>query len=187
MVNSIVGGLRSRLIFDSTFKVLNDSLIALGWFAGGRHHSPITFVPDEQDVETQVPLNTLALSDENVTSDDIELGSKLADNVRYFYLDFFAEEDALGKHVIGDCRDILEGRMLSIGRTGPVIPVYDFSQATPPLVFYAAVDNVRIDRAHSFPHPWAKHWYSIQFTLTDTYSDDGTTEPPSGGGYMGGY
>lgn len=168
----IVGGLRSRLIFDSTYKVINDGLTALGWFAGGRHHAPVTFVPDEQDVETEVPLNTLALSDENVSSAEIELGSMLSDNTRTFYLDFFAEEDALGKHLIGDCRDLLQGRMPSIGRTGPAIAIYDFRQATPPVVFYVQVEGVRIDRAHNFPHPWAKHWYSIQFDLVDSYSDE---------------
>jgi hypothetical protein len=172
MTTSIVGGIRSRLIFDSLYNTINNGLTALGWFESGRRYAPVTFLAEEQETSTEIPLNTLALSDENVSSMDIELGSVLADMTRYYYVDFFAESDVLGKQLIGDVRDLLEGRMPDLGPPGPVINVYDYRQATPPIVFACQVLNVRVDRAHSWTQPWLRHWYSCQLTLIDTYGTD---------------
>jgi len=168
----IVGGLRSRLIFDSTYQTVKDGLTALGWFETGRRHAPINLVDEPQDTDEEVPLNTLAVSDENVRSENWELGSILAEKVRWFYVDLFAESDSLGKHLIGDVADLLEGRFASIGRAGPVIYVYDYRQTTPTAVFTCDVMNLRIDRAHGWNRPWLRHWYSIQFQVVDFYADD---------------
>lgn len=170
---TVVGGLRSRLIFDSTFKVVNDGLTALGWFGAGRHHQPITVIPEEVNTAIEVPMNTLAVSDENVSDTPQEMGSVLAEFTRYFYVDFFAESDELGKHVIGDVHDILEGRMPSIGRAYPIIPVYDFRMGASPTVMFACdVMSVRTERAHMFNQPWLRHWWSVQFQLIDYYTNE---------------
>lgn len=171
-MTTLVGGLRSRMVFDSCYKVINDSLTALGWFGPSRRHAPINFTAGEQNTLVEVPLNTLALSDENVSSTPWELGSELAEHTRWYYVDFFAEDDAVGKHLIGDVRDILEGRLPSIGRRGATMPVYDMRQATPPVLFSCEVANCRIDRAHDYSHEWLRHWYSVQFVLLDYYGDE---------------
>lgn len=184
------GGLRSRMIEMSTFETIKTALTALDWFASGRRHQPIILVNEAQEpTGDPIAFNTLALSSENVASSDEELGSLLAEHRRSYYVDFFAESDALGQHVIGDVKDILEGRMPSLGRSNPIIDVYDYRQATPPQVFYVEVEGVTIDRAHGFPQPWARHWFSVQFTLIDYYSDDGTADilaPPAPGGIVDG-
>jgi len=167
-----VGGLRSRLIFDSVYHTIKDGLKYLGWFDGGRRHAPIFFVAEPQETETEIPLNTVALSDENINSKPIELGSELAEHTRWFYVDMFAEDDAVGKHLIGDIKDILEGRMPSIGRSGPVVDIYDYRMATPQQVATCYVQNVQVDRAHGWNKPWLRHWYSVQFQLVDTYSSE---------------
>jgi hypothetical protein len=172
-MTGIVGGLRARLVFDSTFKVLSDGLTALGWFAPGRRHQPVSLVDEPPDTDLEVPLNTLALSDENVTSADWELGgSSLVEKTRFLYVDLYAENDSLGKHLIGDVADLLEGRFPSIGRSAPVVAVYDYRQTSPSLITVCNVENLRVDRAHGWTRPWLRHWFSIQFQLVDVYQGD---------------
>jgi hypothetical protein len=168
-----VGGLRARLIKDSCYFTLVDALTTLGWFDPTRRHQPITMVAEQQDLTVEIPLNTLALFAEGRGPTlDWELGSTFSQHSRLYYVDFFAESDALGEHVIEDVRDILEGRMPSIGRADPIINVMDYTQATPTQLFYVDVEGVRQDRAHNFPQPYLRHWFSLQFTLTDYYGDE---------------
>lgn len=187
-MTEIVGGLRARLVDDSLYYALKTALTTLGWFSGGRQHLPIDFVNEARDPVglPEIALNTLALSGENISDQPGELGSQFSEFTRYYYIDFFAESDALGKHLIGDVKDLLQGRMASAGRSNPIVPVFDWRQATPSLIFQVEVDNVKIDRAHGFPHPWTRHWFSCQFTLTDWY---GSEDDANGllGGYAGGY
>jgi len=168
----IVGGLRSRLIFDSLFAVLDDGLTALGWLSPPvpRRNLPVSLVAEQQDVSHEVALNTVALSDENVSSTPWEMGSQLAEDTRNYYIDFFGESDAVAKHVIGDLRDLVMGKMPDIGPAGPVINVYDYRQSPAPFIFGVDVINVRVDRSHDTTHPWLRHWYSIQLQLLDYFN-----------------
>lgn len=170
---AIVGGLRTRLIFDSIYNMINDSLTSLGWFGAGREHLPIQFLAEPVDEENEIALNTLALFAEDGSSLDIELGSNYATHNRNYYLDFYAENHALGEHLIYDVRDIIEGRMPSIGRIAPVASVYDYRVTpTPPEIFVVEFDFVQIDRAHDFIKPWQKHWWSCSFVMQDEYGDE---------------
>ena len=169
----VAGGLRSRLILYNLFNMLNSSLTDLGWFNPGRRHKPISFVIEEQDLTSEVKINTLALSDEAISSTPWEIGSTLTEDTRWHYLDFFAENDAVGKDLIGDCRDILLGKLASVGRVSPTLDVFDLTQATPPRIFSCDIITVRVDRSHDYTYPWLRHWYSIQFSLFDYYSASG--------------
>lgn len=169
---TIVGGLRARLIRDSLFHMLHDSLSSLGWFSANRRHQPLIFTGTDIDRLTEVPLNTLVLSDDNLTEVDFELGSNGVESTWTYYVDFYAEDDSVGKHLIHDVRDILGGRMSTIGRTHPVCPVYDYRQATPSLIFYVDLERIVVDRAHDFPKMWQKHWYACRFDVIDAYADE---------------
>lgn len=176
----VVGGLRGRLIFDSIFVTLQSGLTALGWINGDgpRHHQPVTLVMEQQDVYTEVPINTMALTDENVVSDPWEIGSVLSEDTRYYYIDFFGESDAVSKHIIGDVRDLLLGKMPDIGPTGPEIKVYDYRvKPNPPKLFSVEIMNVRVDRSHEMGRPWLRHWYSIQFQAIDYYNTNADADP----------
>ena len=169
----VVGGLRVRLTFESVFNMVNDSLTALGWFDAGRSHGDVTFRSEPVDSEDEVPLNTLVLVGEDRTSSDIELGSVYAEHTRIFYLDFYAESYSLGEHVIYDLQDLLEGRYPSIGRGAPTVTVYDYRVTpTPTEISVAEISDVIVDRARQFIKPWQKHWWSIQFIVTDEYGDE---------------
>ena len=57
-----------------------------------------------------IQLNTIAISDEEITTSDVELGSVLAEHRLLFYIDIYAESKAIGRHLSGDIKDILEGQ-----------------------------------------------------------------------------
>jgi hypothetical protein len=168
----VVGGTRVRIVYDSIYNEINRALTALGWFDAGREHLPITFRTLPVDDETGVPPNTLVLVSEDEFFNESELGSPYGEHTRQYYLDFYAESQPLGEHVIFDCRDILEGRMASIGRDGPVIPLMNYSIATPVEIGTLDVEFVQVDRGHLFQYPWQKFWYSCSFTILDYYGNE---------------
>lgn len=167
-----VGGLRARLVRDSLFYMLRDSLTALGWFTSQASHQPVTFVTEPTQADQAVPLNTLALADDDVGGEDIEMGSGLAEQSWTFFVDFYAENDPIGLHLIRDVKDLLEGRMGSIGRSRPTLIVKDWTLATPVPVFVCQIEDVRTARAHDFPNAWKQHWHTCSFTIVDTYANE---------------
>jgi len=168
----IVGGLRARLIRDSVFHAVDDALRALGWYEPSSNRSQVSFRAYPYPLEEQVPPNTLALSDENDSGDEMELGSKLTEFTWAMYVDVYGEDDAIALHLAGDVADILAGRMPSVGRGRPAIDVYDYTLATPVVIFGVEVFDVRKDRAHGFPQPWLRFWRSVTFNLVDSYDDE---------------
>lgn len=167
-----VGGLRARLIHDSLFYMLRDGLRALGWLTAGPSHAPITFLAEPTQADQEVPINTVALADDDSRGEDLELGSNYAEQRWTFFVDFYAENDPIGLHLIRDVKDLLEGRMPSIGRTRPVVYVYDWTLATPAVIFACEIENVSTARAHDWPQAWLKHWHSCTFTVVDAYANE---------------
>lgn len=185
---TIVGGLRSRLIRDSIYEMLRAALADLGWFDEVASRSQISFLADASPPDVEVPFNTLALAGEGETGEDIELGSQLQETRWEMWVDFYGENTSLSLHLIRDVKDILQGRMPSIGRTGPVVNVYDYTLATPVVIFNVDIEDVRTDRAKGFPQPWLRAWHSCGFTVVDTYDNENVDDtPPSSGGSSGGF
>lgn len=171
-MTTIVGGLRARLIHDSLWNCLHGALGRLGWLLPNQQFMPINFIASRVPAQTEVPLNTLALSDEAMRSVDLELGSTAVETRWTYYVDFYAENDVIGKHLIHDIRDVLGGRMSTIGRNDPSVVVYDYRQATPLRVFTVGIENVLVDRAHDFPKPYQQHWYACRFEVVDAFGDE---------------
>lgn len=167
-----VGGLRARLIRDSVYNAINNALADLGWFEASANRAPVTFRPAPCPLDEQVPPNTLALSDENNDAADLELGSALAEFTWSMFVDIYGEDDAVALHLAGDVADILAGRMPSVGRSRPVIDVYDYTLATPVVIFTVEVIEVHKDRAHGYPQPWLRFWRSVPFKVVDSYTDE---------------
>jgi len=170
---TIVGGLRSRLIYDSIRIEIERALGQIGWFDAGRQHLPINFVALPIDDSQEIPLSTLVLVGGNaVDPEPLELGTDYAEHKRVYYLDFYAENQSVGEHLIFDCKGILEGRMPSISRGSPTIQIYDYTQATPPVMATVEIDNVEVDKGHVFNYPYQKYWYSCMFEVTDVYGNE---------------
>lgn len=185
-MTGVIGGLRNRLILKAFHDTVRGGLGELGWLDAGRAHTPLTIVARQFHLDEEVPINTVACSTANITPEDLELGSGLAEHVIEAYVDVYGENDSLAAHVADDVVALLSGRFSGVGRADPSIEVWNWSLATPVPIFVVQVEDVRRDRARDFPHPWQRHWYVARCELVDTYDDD--YEPVLvGGGYAGGY
>jgi hypothetical protein len=166
-MTAIEGGLRARLIRDSFEELVRETLQARGWFDSGRAHLPINLLSAPAAWDQPIEYNSLAVVVEDVTDEEGELGSNLMIDSWTAYADFFAENEQVGIHLIHDIRDSLRGKIPSIGRTGAIMPVYDFTLATPVVAFYCNIENVITDRAVGFPQPWMQFMYSARAILVD--------------------
>lgn len=161
----IIGGLRDRLIHDALYRLVEEILTTLGWMNPGRQHAPINLVPVAVDEHDEIPANTLTVSPEDVDGTDAEMGSLLEERRTGYWIDFYAEDDAVGKDLIGDLRDALKGKMA--GRTGPVLDVFDTTLATPALAFSCVLEGIRTDRAHGFTEAHRRHWFELALEVVD--------------------
>lgn len=159
---ALTGGLRDRMLLQAFYVAIQDHMTTLGWFDSGRQHSPIVMV-DQYPGEDEPPvINTLAISLGNVTPRRAELGSNIVNQETFMYADFYAESDALSRHVSGDVAAFLINN--------PVVPVKDLSNVAEPIDFYAYVedDSVAIDRPTTATNAWQKHWAIVSWAVEDT-------------------
>lgn len=167
-----VGGLRARLIRDSFEYLLRSSLGDRGWFDANRRHEPVTIVSAPADWDEPMAMNTIAVNASNVDDIPGEMGSNYTEDTWTYYVDFYAENEVLGMDVANDIRDILRGKLPSIGREATSFDVYDFSDATPPVIFQCELENVIVDRARGAVQPWEKFWFAIRCDVIDAYGDE---------------
>ena len=171
-MTAYVGDLRARLIRDSLYNMMKGSLTQRGWFDDNRRHLPINLIPKAMDWNDEIPLNTIALVMDTIQDTEAEMGSDLSDNRQVCYFDFYAESEDVGMGVAAEMKDIIRGKMPSIGRSRPVLDVLDYTMATPAVIFYCDIENVVQDRATGFAKPWMRYWFTVRFTLIDTYGDE---------------
>lgn len=168
-MTNYTGGIRFRMIYDSLYHMIYDSMEELGWFDAHMSHSPVLFPYESVENSTEIPLNTLALSDSDMSDYEHELGSNMGEITWTMYVDFYAENKGIGLHVINDVRDVMQGRMPAAGRTHPILEVFDYSLATPTEIFYCEIEDVMVDKAIDFPEPYRKNWYTCRFQIVDHY------------------
>jgi hypothetical protein len=166
----IAGGLRDRLIEMAVRRVITEGLQALGWFSEGRAHAPIHVVAEPVDTDREVPANTLAITPDPFSSELIEMGSELSEDRRFYYVDFFAENTGVGRHLIGDVRDLLRGKMPGAGRSRSNLPVWDprTPDATTP-AFVADIEGVIVEEAREGTRAHQRHWFMCRFEVVDEW------------------
>lgn len=167
----VVGGRRTRLITIAFHAMITDSLDALGWFNTGRDHQPLSIIVRPNDWDETVGFNSLAITIEDAFDNEAEMGSLLTEDRWTFTIDVYAEDDAVGIHLINDVKDILRGKMPSIGRGGPIFPVADITVGPDP-IFHCDIERVVVDRARGFTKAWQQHWWACRCDVVDTYGDE---------------
>ena len=168
---TVNGGLRSRLILDSLYHLIDDSLNALGWYDSGRQHLPVSVTAEPINNNEEVPLNTIGVELDSSSDTDLEVGSNATIDDWLCYVDVYAENPAIGLELSNDIRDILRRQHPSINRDRAVLDVYDYRLATPTVLFTAFITNVRVDRARDWIQLWKQNWVSLSFTLSDEGGD----------------
>lgn len=165
----LTGGLRDRMLFDSVMNGIVEELASLGWFdgtvydvtPGGRQHHPITVTDEFPNLEGDAEINTLAFSFADAEAEQAELGSKAEVHFTTIFVDFFAESDALGRHLIGDVYAFL--------KANPVLPVFDYRSVTPMVDFNVSVDEESVEKRkpQQVTNPWQRNWHICSFVVED--------------------
>ena len=168
----VVGGVRKRLIKYSFEVMINDALDQLGWFADGRGHRDVRVIGSPVDEDTEVLPNVVSIAAEDVSSMEWELGSNLEEIRWDFYVDIYAENDAVGLHLAGDIVDVLKGKLPSIGRARPQLHVLDYQQATPVELFRCQLEEVDMAKVRNWTQPWQRYWYVVGCQVVDYYADE---------------
>jgi len=164
----VQGGLRTRLTIESVTKAIEAYLDGEGWFDIGREHLPVTLLDEFPGDNDEVALNTLAFSADGGSGVSAEMGSLAENHFMSLFVDFFAENDALGRHLIGDVYYFL--------KTNPALPVYDYTDTTPfPILFHVHVEEEDVDwrKPSRAVSAWQKHWFTCSFTIEDERANDG--------------
>ena len=158
------GGLRDRMVFECFANMLKSSMATLGWFEPGRSHAPLFWRTSIVAESEELPLNTLTVASTDVRSADMEIGSGLSQDTFVIIIDFYAQNDALGRHVTGDIRDILRGKLVT---DHPGFVVYDLRDDPPTPFSFAEIEGVLVDRAEGFDAPFRRHWFSVLCELVE--------------------
>ena len=189
---AITGGQRARYVRDSVWFAVIDGLNRLGWMDAGRFHQPLVFNHALDEGDTEVPLNTVALADLDVSEESAEMGSQEARRTRIMYVDFYAESQVIGQHFANDVADLLAGRMATVGYDSPTIALYDWSTATTGTlelltasqvnianltipseqIGWLDIEDVFIDRSSDSSVAHRKYWYAVRFDVIDQYGSD---------------
>lgn len=125
------------------------------------------FIEEPGNWDEPIEINSIVVTGGDAVDDPLELGSMATEDRVTYYVDFYGEDESIGLDVSGDIRDILRGKIPSIGRTQSTIPVYDYRDATPGIAFYCDLENVLVDRGRGFTQPWMRYWFSVRVELID--------------------
>jgi hypothetical protein len=163
---ALVGGLRDRMLLQSAMSDIVADLTTRGWFNVGRDHKPFTVVDEFPDEKTEVELNTIAFSMGDSNSMAAELGSAAEIIHVPIFVDMFAENDGLGRHVVGDIHEFVKKQGQFEVRDYRVDP-------TPPTEFIVQLVENSIERSKPTRavNSWQKHWHVVAFVVTEERSN----------------
>jgi hypothetical protein len=156
------GGLRDRMMLESVVNDIVADLTTRGWFNNtNKQYAPITVVDEYPEDDDAVELNTIAFSMGDTTSLALELGSKAERLHTSIFVDFFAENDGLGRHVVGD----VAAHVNDVGQ----FTVYDYEQVSPTAEFVVQVMESTLERSKPTraTNAWQKHWHSVAWVVVE--------------------
>lgn len=144
----VEGGLRDRFLDDSFINHVRVGLDALGWFDTGRRHPPLqlvtTHLPATEEMNVDTSTYVVVLT-ESVAGSDAEIGSGLTEDRVYGWVDVFANDKGLARHLAGDCRDLLRGKMPSINYDTAGFTVVNWEEYDPDDLFWVDIEDVQLD------------------------------------------
>ena len=167
-----MGGDFDRCLRWSLWKLTVDALDGLGWLGtsveegGARVHRPVTVRAGPGGPGGPVRVDAGAFNGSTVeVGDEFEVGSHVTGVRQPFAFDIYAESDTIGRMLRGDLLAVLAGRAPAVGRTENVLPVLDGSQAPPPVLVYADIEDLFGGQASGFDDQWRRHWFSVEGVL----------------------
>jgi hypothetical protein len=181
-MSQIVGGLRTRLIHYNLKLLLENCLDDLGWFSDSAICINPVVVLTGDDIDQRerdkvaIEPNVVSIAPGDSTEYEWELGSPGLYESRWsIFIDVFAESEAVGLHLAGDVKDIIQGRFDSIGRSENILDVLDYTQATPTSAFVCQFDAVTLDRAQNWRKTYEKFWWMVTIDVLDYIGNENDT------------
>ncbi len=165
----IVGGLRRRIIKENLYLMLEKALTDLGWFESTLVDYPVELLTEAVENPKEITPNKIAISAEELSAREWEMGSDLDEYRWETYIDIFAEDESTGLHLSGDIYDILRGKMASIGRPSASLDVYDLTQDGEPYLFTCELRNVETARVREWTKEYGQYWWVVGFEILDYY------------------
>lgn len=172
-----IGGWRDRLIWESCHRALHDALEDLGWFNdlgnASKPIDPIVWSTKSLKDDEVIPPNFLVLSSEDTDGDSAEIGSSLTEDSVEMWLDFYPVNDALGRHLMGDVRDLLRGKMPTVGFSEAGLMVVDYrpaslSDTSGEDLFWVDIEGVaEVHNAGNPATPELRTWRSVTWRIVD--------------------
>lgn len=168
---------QERMVYQTTFDLLQAQLTALGWLATDVDTLPfgattlVTLLETAPDPKlSAIKPNTVAFS-EGKTPDDAEgeLGAAyggLWEATHTFFIDVYGESSGIAKAITSDIRAVLTGRLPGTNR---YVPMNDYS-ATPVAAapgHLLRFDDVEIDRPMATT---GMHWEVVKVTAVHQFS-----------------
>lgn len=171
---ALVGGLRDRLVVENVRITIEDALRSLGWFDlnNALRSMPLSVRTEPVDDREEIQPNVIAILDESLQTSSMELGSDLFEYRWNYAIDVYAEDNGTGKHLTGDLRAILEGKLPSIGRVGNVIPIFNLTVATPYEIFTVELENIASGKQKVWNKHYEKFWWTLVFDVVDHYDNE---------------
>lgn len=163
------GGLRDRLVHESLTELLRSCLSDLGWFntvdPAVRRPVNLRTMPARLDEEIQPNVVVVTPGDDD--TEDVELGSTLAEHTREYWVEVYAEDEAILNHLRGDIEAILRGKHPGCGRDAPTMDLIDWTVATPVKIGTMLIEGVRGDRPRIINRPWQQFMAGIHLLLVE--------------------
>lgn len=166
-----VGGKRQRLIKDNFRLLIEDGLTQLGWLDANRDHKPVSVHSKSFELSEEILPNVITVSVEDVTSEELEMGSNLDETRMESYVDIYAEDDVVGLGLSGDIYDLLRGKFRSIN-DDTRLRVKDLSKSAKPEIFTCELENIEVSRVRNWDVPFRQFWWTIGLDIVDYYSDE---------------
>lgn len=197
---------RDRMVQESVYEDLRDTLIACRWLAGtttrpvadpstgvwdvltvandevyplleGNPINLIDYFPEAEGDNQATALNTFALNNGHPEkSTPMEMGSNMMLQPYVFNMAFYAISDAVAMAVLNDLRDRYLGRIVR----NDTIELYDFNAQPERLVVRMEVESFRTQQnTGELNTPAEVHLYFAELVLSDFVDPAGQNVPPT--------
>lgn len=161
----ISAGQNLRFINDNLRGYINTHIDSLGWNDADRFNKPVVIMeeqlePEQMILQSKKPLepNAVSLSMEDMSFEDMEMGSDLVDQRIFFVVDIYAESVPVGTQLAGD--------LTAFAQSLAVFPVNDLSVSPSPLLFNCEIESVVAERNRLYEQKYGKYWWVITFLVS---------------------
>lgn len=168
---TLEGGALDRAVFESFVLHVRTGLEDLGWVGSpSTGKTQFTFRSKPFRRHEEITPNTIVAAVETTDPYAAEIGSNATINEHSGWIDIYTDTQhqfgqAVATEVAGDVRDMLLGKMSSIGYTEPVFPLFDFTVQPPEQIGWCELEDVHQEKDAVGDPKF--HWSAVNVTIVE--------------------